>query len=582
MKPPCSLRPALDGRGVGPSNEEQGDDQKAYRRTDNYKWRTVEQHYPLTFFRPLPTGTPKQLPRVQANFPAETAEARETRLKRRDAIKDAFVRAWTTYKEHAWLHDEVTPVSATPKDTFGGWGATLVDSLDTLWIMGLGDDFDLAVDAVYNNITFETTRSTGPISVFETSIRFLGGLLSAYDLSGDRRLLSRARDVGDMLYKAFDTPSRLPIPKWDLHAAALGEKQTDPGKILLAELGSHAMEFTRLSLLTKDPKYYETVARITDLLSEAQMKTKVPGLWPTKLGTAADTIDLGNEYTLGAEADSTFEYTAKMIALLGGQVPEYETMYSRSMDAAARHLFYRPLTPGNGDVLVSGTVRSDGRSGPSLETSAQHLSCFAGGMLALGGRLTANDTHIELAKKLTHGCITLYKTVPMGIMPEACRITACPDRASCDWDTHQGAWHDALVNRYGRGSSAERSPADIIEAYHLPPGFTDIYAKYYILRPEAIESVFVLYRVTADAALLDLAWDMWTAIDKATRTEHANSAISDVAPGPGVAPSMSDSMESFWLSETLKYFYLLYSEPELVSLDEWVLNTEAHPFRRMV
>jgi mannosyl-oligosaccharide alpha-1,2-mannosidase len=108
-------------------------------------------------------------------------------------------------------------------------------------------------------------------------------------------------------------------------------------------------------------------------------------------------------------------------------------------------------------------------------------------------------------------------------------------------------------------------------------------ARYYILRPEAIESVFVLYRVTADAALLDLGWDMWTAIDKATRTERGTySAILDVHPGEGQQPPMSDSMESFWLSETLKYFYLLYSDPGVVSLDEWVLNTEAHPFRRMM
>jgi len=164
-----------------------------------------------------------------------------------------------------------------PKDSFGGWGATLVDSLDTLWIMDLRDEFDIAVNAVYNNISFETT-TTNPISVFETSIRFLGGLLSAYDLSGDDRLLSKARDVGDMLYKAFDTPSRLPIPKWDFHAAERGDKQSDPTGLLLAELGSHAMEFTRLSLLTKDPKYYETIACITDLLSKTQIKTKVPGL----------------------------------------------------------------------------------------------------------------------------------------------------------------------------------------------------------------------------------------------------------------------------------------------------------------
>jgi len=114
--------------------------------------------------------------------------------------------------------------------------------------------------------------------VFKTSIRFLSNLLSAYNLSGDDRLLSKARNVRDILYKAFDTPSRLPIPKWDFHTAERGDKQSNPTGLLLAKLGSHAMEFTRFSLLTKDLKYYKTIAYITDLLSKTQMKTKVPGL----------------------------------------------------------------------------------------------------------------------------------------------------------------------------------------------------------------------------------------------------------------------------------------------------------------
>jgi len=130
-----------------------------------------------------------------------------------------------------------------PKDSFRGWGVTLVDSLDTLWIIDLQDKFDMAVNAVYNNISFETT-TTNLISVFETSIRFLSGLLSAYDLSGDDRLLSKVRDVRDMLYKAFDILSWLPILKWDFHAAEQGDKQSDPTGLLLAKLGSHAIEFT--------------------------------------------------------------------------------------------------------------------------------------------------------------------------------------------------------------------------------------------------------------------------------------------------------------------------------------------------
>ncbi|KAH8892264.1 glycosyl hydrolase family 47 protein [Thozetella sp. PMI_491] len=546
------------------------------RPSDGFIWRDVEPHYPLTSFRPLPTGKPRHLPPVQAKFPIEVADAKETRLRRQGAVKDVFIRCWKTYKEFAWLRDEVRPVSGKPKDAFGGWGATLIDSLDTLWIMGLREEFDLAVDAIHQQISFNTTTAS-EISVFETSIRLLGGLLSAYDLSGDQRLLSKARDVGDMLDMAFDTPSRIPSPRWDIHAAARGVVQPAPDFMLLAELGSYTMEFTRLSLLTKDPKYYESVARITDLLHETQMKTKLPGLWPTKVGTTARTLDKGDEYTLGAEADSAIEYTAKMIALLGGQLSLHEDMYLRSVDAAASRLFYRPLTPDNEDVLLSGTVRIYGSNEPKLETSAQHLSCFAGGMLALGGRLVMNESHVELAKKLTHGCVWLYRAGPIGVMPEACSIAACPKNASsCDWNENSSVWHAAIQARYG----SAKPVAEIIAEKRLLPGFIDLYAPSYNLRPEAIESVFLLYRVTAEPSLMDRAWEMWTAIVNATTTELANSAVVNVSPEAGQRPKLSDSMESFWLSETLKYFYLVFSEPELINLDEWVFSTEAHPFRR--
>ncbi|MBW1279486.1 glycoside hydrolase family 47 protein, partial [Escherichia coli] len=90
-------------------------------------------------------------------------------------VKDSFNRCWATYKDRAWLRDEVTPLTGQPKDTFGGWGATLVDSLDTLWLMGMEDEFEAAVDAVSKNVSFETTKAD-QINIFETTIRFLGGL----------------------------------------------------------------------------------------------------------------------------------------------------------------------------------------------------------------------------------------------------------------------------------------------------------------------------------------------------------------------------------------------------------------------
>jgi len=116
-----------------------------------------------------------------------------------------------------------------------------------------------------------------------------------------------------------------------------------------------------------------------------------------------------------------------------------------------------------------------------------------------------------------------------------------------------------------------------IQEERLPEGITSIRSKKYILRPEAIESVFYLYRITGSSHWREVGWDMFQAIAAHTTTEYGNSAIDDVTK---TAPELMDEMESFWLAETLKYFYLLFEEESAVSLDDWVLNTEAHPFRR--
>jgi mannosyl-oligosaccharide alpha-1,2-mannosidase len=95
--------------------------------------------------------------------------------------------------------------------------------------------------------------------------------------------------------------------------------------------------------------------------------------------------------------------------------------------------------------------------------------------------------------------------------------------------------------------------------------------------PEAIESVWYMYRITGDQTWQDKGWKMFESIRNATTTEYGNAAIMDVTTGYHFK---YDEMESFWLAETLKYFYLLFSTPDTISLDDWVLNTEAHPFRR--
>jgi mannosyl-oligosaccharide alpha-1,2-mannosidase len=218
------------------------------------------------------------------------------------------------------------------------------------------------------------------------------------------------------------------------------------------------------------------------------------------------------------------------------------------------------MVPGNEDILISGNcdVLEDE---PNLDPESEHLTCFIGGLYALAGRLFENEKYLDTGAKLARGCIYAYKSMPTGIMPERYNMIKCPDTKSCKWD--EDVW---ITERAKRSEYRE----------HLPKGFTTAKDPRYILRPEAIESVFILWRITGKEEFREAAWDMFQAVVNATDTPFANAAINDVTI---VGSKQTDYMESFWMAETLKYFYLVFADTDLVSLDEFVLNTEAHPFR---
>lgn len=178
-------------------------------------WQKHEDHYPVSSLIPLPTGAPTIIPKIQHAFPPETAAEKKVREERRAAVKESFLHSWFGYKKYAWLKDEVSPKTGYFKVTFGGWAATLIDSLDSLWIMGEVGEFENAIKAV-ETIDF-TTSEAGTLNLFETTIRYLGGFLGAYDLSGGKypALLEKATALGEMLLSAFDTPNRMPMTRWD-------------------------------------------------------------------------------------------------------------------------------------------------------------------------------------------------------------------------------------------------------------------------------------------------------------------------------------------------------------------------------
>ena len=113
-----------------------------------FSWKNVPQRHPVANFTALPTGPLANIPRIQARFRDETPDDQPKREYRLNAVKEAFQHSWGGYKTKAWLHDEVGPLSGLRKNEYGGWAATLVDSLDTLWIMGMTDEFSMAVSAL--------------------------------------------------------------------------------------------------------------------------------------------------------------------------------------------------------------------------------------------------------------------------------------------------------------------------------------------------------------------------------------------------------------------------------------------------
>jgi mannosyl-oligosaccharide alpha-1,2-mannosidase len=387
-------------------------------------------------------------------------------------------------------------------------------------------------------------------------------------------------------------------------SAALRKYQEAEGQGLSAELGSLTLEFTRLTQLTNDPKYYDAVARITALLSKHQDRTQIPGLFPVRISPAREDFASDTHFTMGGMSDSLYEYLPKQHLLLAGLDTQYKNLYSNAMREAKQHLFFRPLNPQGKDILMAGSARISGATGRTkLDPVGQHLACFAGGMVGLGAKIWNRTEDLDVARRLVDGCIWAYDSMPTGIMPEQFTLIPCSGDEDCKWATDK--WNRAVssagVDEFDRNMDA----ADIIKEDGLPPGFARISDRRYLLRyvtsdiesrspspnpsprclltpprPEAIESVFILYRITGDSSLADAAWRMFTSIANATQTAIAHSAIADVTLPVEHASQKLDQCESFWMAETLKYFYLIFSEPDVLNLDQWVFNTEAHPLRR--
>ncbi|XP_075159018.1 alpha-Mannosidase class I a isoform X1 [Haematobia irritans] len=447
-------------------------------------------------------------------------------FEKRNYVKKMMQHAWLNYKLYAWGKNELRPLSqrAHIGSIFGSQelGATIIDGLDTLYIMGLENEYKEGRDWIERKFSLDNV--TADLSVFETNIRFIGGLLTMYAFTGDNLYKERAQHVADKLLPAFQTPTGIPYglvnPKTGLsknYGWASGASS------ILSEFGTLHLEFSYLSDITGNPLYKERVQTIRQILKEIE---KPKGLYPNFLNPK--TGKWGQLHmSLGALGDSFYEYLLKAWLQSGQTDEEARQMFDDAMVAIIEKMV---RTSPNGLTYVS-DLKFD-----RLEHKMDHLACFAGGLFALGANTRQNE-HTEkfmsIGKGITNTCHESYIRSTTRLGPEAFRFS-------------------------------EAAEARALKSNE----------KYYILRPETVESYFVLWRLTHDQKYRDWGWDAVQALEQHCRTPHGYSGIKNVYQD---VPQKDDVQQSFFLAETLKYLYLLFSDDSLIPLDEWVFNTEAHP-----
>jgi len=161
--------------------------------------------------------------------------------------------------------------------------------------------------------------------------------------------------------------------------------------------------------------------------------------------------------------------------LLGGQSIQYRKMYENFVEVAKEHLFFRPMTVGDHDILISGTFNKAPDSAGRLNPDLEHLSCFTGGMLAIAGKIFSRPGDVEVGRKLADGCVWAYRNTITGIMPETLKAVPCTSKKSCRWN--QEAWFKAVD-----ANSEPESIKERIRILQLSPGFAQVQDKHYLLR----------------------------------------------------------------------------------------------------
>lgn len=262
-----------------------------------------------------------------------------TPVQLREKVKDMFYHGYNNYLEHAFPLDELRPISCGGHDTWGSYQLTLIDAMDTLAVIGNHSEFARAVEIITGSLDFNKDVN---VSLFETNIRVLGGLLSSYFLSKDpvyqvtqysQKLLQLAEDLGQRLLPAFDTPTGIPYGTVNLR---FGVPPNETTITSLAVAGTNALEFGILSRLTNNSSYEDAARRA------------IRGLWKYRsahnlLGNHIDVatgVWTVTDSGIGSNADSFYEYLLKAAVFFADD--EYLEIFLRAYEAVMSDVFKYP------------------------------------------------------------------------------------------------------------------------------------------------------------------------------------------------------------------------------------------------
>ncbi|XP_043779215.1 ER degradation-enhancing alpha-mannosidase-like protein 3 isoform X1 [Cervus elaphus] len=450
--------------------------------------------------------------------------SREEKQKLGNQVLEMFDHAYGNYMEHAYPADELMPLTCRGRvrgqepsrgdvdDALGKFSLTLIDSLDTLVVLNKTKEFEDAVRKVLRDVNLDNDVV---VSVFETNIRVLGGLLGGHSLAimlkekgeymqwYNDELLQMAKQLGYKLLPAFNTTSGLPYPRINLKFGirkpeARTGTETDT---CTACAGTLILEFAALSRFTGATIFEEYARKALDFLWEKRQRS-------SNLVGVTINIHTGDwvrkDSGVGAGIDSYYEYLLKAYVLLGDD--SFLERFNTHYDAIMRYISQPPLLL---DVHIHKPMLN-------ARTWMDALLAFFPGLQVLKGDIRpAIETH-EM----------LYQVIK--------KHNFLPEAFTTDFRVH---W-----------------------AQHP-------------LRPEFAESTYFLYKATGDPYYLEVGKTLIENLNKYARVPCGFAAMKDVRTG-----SHEDRMDSFFLAEMFKYLYLLFADKEdiIFDIEDYIFTTEAH------